>query len=441
MNIPFITVHELNQYIKSKFSNDEVLQTVQIKGEVSNCKIHRSGHIYFTLKDENSRISCVMFNRAAAKLDFSIEEGNSVLITGRVEVYEVNGQYQVYVDKMTLDGLGNLFLQYEKTKQKLLEEGYFDIEHKKNIPNFPSAIAVLSAYPSAAVMDILKTIKLRFPAVRVIVYPIPVQGQNAYMNIIETLSHVDSLGFSAIILARGGGSIEDLWNFNEIDLVKSIYHCNTPIITGVGHETDTTLCDYVSDLRVATPTAAAVASTPDCAELLTTINEMQSRLITTYKYKIETAKLHLSTYTNNRVLKDFQYCIDDKKITLDQYNEQLQYKINNKLSNNKQKFCLLSNNLNNSIEVSMVKIKHKLQLNEKLLVQHYTNSYKSKGIIYYNLITKLDALSPLKVLSRGYSLVSKDKHYITDSSELKNNDSIKIEFKKGSIDAIVIKGE
>ena len=250
----YLTVSALNRYLKAKIDADTQLQKILIKGEISNFKHHSSGHLYFTLKDEKSRINAVMFSSKANKMLFKLENGMKVLIQASVSVYDVAGTYQLYVDSIEQDGLGNLFLRYEQLKKQLSLEGLFDLDKKITIPKFPSKIAVLSAYPSAALADIVRTINLRFPVVRVIVFPIPVQGKDAYIHIIRTLNYVDTLKFSTIIIARGGGSLEDLWNFNEEGLARAICNCKTPIISGVGHEVDFTICDFVADYRAATPT-------------------------------------------------------------------------------------------------------------------------------------------------------------------------------------------
>ena len=267
MKRKYINVLTLNQYIKSKLNEDAILSNIYIKGEISNYRPHPSGHIYFTLKDEYSRIQAVMFASHAKNLDFKVDNGKEVLINGYVSVYEVSGNYQLYVTNMQENGAGALYQKFEQLKNKLENEGLFDQQHKKDIPSFPSRIAVLSAKQGAALQDVLRTIHLRFPFTQVVIFPIPVQGNGAYKEIMKTLKYVDALRFNTIIIARGGGSIEDLWNFNEEELARVIYDLKTPIISGVGHETDFTICDFVSDYRAATPTAAAIKATADQNEL------------------------------------------------------------------------------------------------------------------------------------------------------------------------------
>ena len=276
----YLTVSALNRYLKAKIDSDSQLQRILIKGEVSNFKHHSSGHFYFTLKDEHSRINAVMFSSKASKVPFDLTNGMKVLVQASVSVYDVAGTYQLYVDTVEQDGLGNLFLKYEQLKKQLASEGLFNPENKLVIPKFPSKIAVLSAYPSAALADIIRTIHLRFPVVRVIVFPIPVQGKDAYLEIIRTLRYVDTLGFSEIIIARGGGSLEDLWNFNEEGLARAIYQCKPPIISGVGHEVDFTICDFVEDYRAATPKDAAIKASTELFELRQAVDNIKYTLNT-----------------------------------------------------------------------------------------------------------------------------------------------------------------
>ena len=283
MERKYLTVTALNRYLKAKIDADSQLQKIYIMGEISNFKHHSSGHLYFTLKDENSRVNAVMFSSKARKLPFEPANGMKVFIQASVSIYDVAGTYQLYVDKMEQDGLGNLFLRYEQLKKQLAGEGLFSPENKKQIPKFPSRIAVLSGYPSAALADVVRTIKLRFPVVRIVAFPIPVQGKDAYIKICRMLKYVDSLNFNTIIIARGGGSLEELWNFNEELLARAIFECKTPIISGVGHEVDFTICDFVSDVRCATPSEAAMFATPNQKELKKHLYELQQQL--TYRMK------------------------------------------------------------------------------------------------------------------------------------------------------------
>lgn len=433
----YLTVSALNRYLKAKIDSDEQLQKILIKGEVSNFKHHSSGHLYFTLKDETSRINAVMFASKARKLPFELENGMKVLIQASVSVYDVAGTYQLYVDNIEQDGLGNLYLRYEQLKKALALEGLFDQEHKQEIPKFPSKIAVLSAYPSAALADIVRTIKLRFPVVRVIVFPIPVQGKAAYLHIINTLNYVDSLGFNTIIIARGGGSLEDLWNFNEEALARAIYNCKTPIISGVGHEIDYTICDFVADCRCATPTAAGIKATPDLVELKQNVNNINYTLNTLMKQKITLNKQMLNKLNSFYLFKNPNKLFEDKKVKIDYLSDRLKdvFTYNLNLQSNKAKNLIQT--FNHQANLFTLEQKNHLNLINQTMEQLMKQKIKyEKEKLYYTL-SKLNTLSPLKVLERGYAIVLKEDNVVLTVNELKTGDKIKIKMKDGSKNAII----
>lgn len=433
----YLTVSALNRYLKAKIDSDEQLQKILIKGEVSNFKHHSSGHLYFTLKDETSRINAVMFASKARKLPFELENGMKVLIQASVSVYDVAGTYQLYVDNIEQDGLGNLYLRYEQLKKALALEGLFDQEHKQEIPKFPSKIAVLSAYPSAALADIVRTIKLRFPVVRVIVFPIPVQGKGAYLHIINTLNYVDSLGFNTIIIARGGGSLEDLWNFNEEALARAIYNCKTPIISGVGHEIDYTICDFVADCRCATPTAAGIKATPDLVELKQNVNNINYTLNTLMKQKITLNKQMLNKLNSFYLFKNPNKLFEDKKVKIDYLSDRLKdiFTYNLNLQSNKAKNLIQT--FNHQANLFTLEQKNHLNLINQTMEQLMKQKIKyEKEKLYYTL-SKLNTLSPLKVLERGYAIVLKEDNVVLTVNELKTGDKIKIKMKDGGKNAII----
>ena len=433
----YLTVSTLNRYLKAKIDSDEQLQKILIKGEVSNFKHHSSGHLYFTLKDETSRINAVMFASKARKLPFEVENSMKVLIQASVSVYDVAGTYQLYVDNIEQDGLGNLYLRYEQLKKALALEGLFDQEHKQEIPKFPSKIAVLSAYPSAALADIVRTIKLRFPVVRVIVFPIPVQGKGAYLHIINTLNYVDSLGFNTIIIARGGGSLEDLWNFNEEALARAIYNCKTPIISGVGHEIDYTICDFVADCRCATPTAAGIKATPDLVELKQNVNNINYTLNTLMKQKITLNKQMLNKLNSFYLFKNPNKLFEDKKVKIDYLSDRLKdiFTYNLNLQSNKAKNLIQT--FNHQANLFTLEQKNHLNLINQTMEQLMKQKIKyEKEKLYYTL-SKLNTLSPLKVLERGYAIVLKEDNVVLTVNELKTGDKIKIKMKDGSKNAII----
>lgn len=409
MEKQYISVFALNKYIKAKMNQDVALQSVYIKGEISNYRPHPSGHLYFTLKDEQSRVSAVMFASQAKKLSFQIENGMQVYIHASVSVYEVTGQYQLYVQTMQQDGIGQLYQRFEALKKKLSLEGLFDEEHKKPIPRFPRGIAVLSAKQGAAVQDVVRTIHLRFPFVKVIVFPIPVQGQNAYLKIIETLKKVDKLGFDTIILARGGGSIEDLWNFNEEALARCIYACQTPILSGIGHETDFTICDFVSDYRCATPTAAAMKATPDQVEMKKQTAELSRQLVYRMKHLLDTRQQRLLRLQNSYYLTSPEALYSNEILRLTNLQDQLTHQL----------------------KVFDMKVYQQLLSYQQNLKYRIDSMLQFKQHHFEQLLTSLDALSPLKVMQRGYTLVSKDKQIVKKASDLSSGDEIEIQFYDG----------
>jgi exodeoxyribonuclease VII large subunit len=318
----------------------------------------------------------------------------------------VTGQYQLYVKSIKEDGIGNLYLQFEQLKKRLEKEGLFDSKYKKNIPTFPKSIAVLSAKQGAAVQDILRTIHIRFPFTRVIVFPIPVQGNNAYLKIIETLKFVDQLRFDTIILARGGGSIEDLWNFNEEELARCIFNLNTPIITGIGHETDFTICDFVSDFRGVTPTAAAIKATPDQHELKKELTSLNQQLIYKMNQYLRFQSEHLSKLKKSYVFVKPEYLYSNEILRLTH--------LKDRLSHQTQIF-----NIKNIQTLHQYQIVLKQKIDEKI-------SYREK--ILQSYISKLDALSPLKVMQRGYTLVKKNDIVIKKGNDLQSGDIVDILF-------------
>lgn len=411
----YVSVHALNQYIKAKFMQDISLQDVYIKGEISNYRPHPSGHLYFTLKDESSRVSAVMFSAQAKNLNFNLQNGMQVLIQARVSVYEASGQYQLYVRSMQQDGVGNLFLQYQMLKDKLEKEGLFALQNKKKIPAIPTKIAVLSAKQGAAVWDVVRTIHQRAPFVKVVVFPIPVQGENAYLQIVETLKQVDRIGFDIIIIARGGGSIEDLMNFNQELLARTIFELKTPIISGVGHETDFTICDFVSDLRAATPTAAALLATPDYKEMKQYNLQLKKMLIHCIDKRIENKKKQLDRLSKSYFFINPEQLFENQLLRISQLEDHLIHRYKIFEQNHKQELNNLTRKLCHCEEI-------------------YINNKKS----FLNInIEKLDALSPLKILSRGYSLIYKDGLMIKSNGQINIDDEICIKMFDGEIEAIV----
>ena len=426
-----MTVSALNRYLKAKIDQDIQLQSIMIKGEISNLRYHRSGHVYFTLKDETASIKAVMFASNAKKLKISLKDGDKVYVEANTSVYQISGECQLIVKNVELEGVGALFLQFEQLKQKLAKEGLFDEGHKKSIPSFPTKIAVLSSYPSAALMDVVRTIKSRFPIVRIVIFPIPVQGKDAYKEIMKTLRYVDTLKFHTIIIARGGGTIEQRWNFNEEDLARTIYQCQTPIISGVGHEIDFTICDFVSDLRTATPTYAAMAATPDIKEL--------EKNVAYYQYNLKQLMNHIISVNKKQIeqIKSFYLFKNPEKLFADYHNQIVLYQ--DKLLNSFKYMLLSQKNLYYQSQKSFIHLSELLSLkmhnqldsiNDRLN-NSMKQSFKHRQEQFYYTVSKLNALSALKTLERGYSIVLKDNKNINSIHQLKPHDEIEIHLKDG----------
>ena len=390
-----ISVSELNSYIKNKIADDEYLNNVLIKGEISNFKNHYTGHMYFTLKDENSLIKCIMFKSYAQKLDFMPKDGMKVFVLGGVSVFERDGIYQIYVKAMQEDGVGILYKKYEELKQRLDEEGYFDESHKQKIPLMPKVIGVLTSQTGSVIRDIINVSTRRNPNVQIRLYPVPVQGEGAAEKIADGIRFMNENNLAdVLILARGGGSLEDLWPFNEEIVAHAIYNSKLPIISAVGHETDFSISDFVADLRAPTPSAAAELAVPDIYEIKQKINVYQNRLRMSLIKKVEIMKLRYEKCMNSRVFKEPTRNINDNYLRIDNYIKRLE---------------------------NTIKIKQKEE--------------KTK---YIELISKLDALSPLKTLTRGYSIVETDNKIIKSSKQLSAGDKIKLRFSDGQKNAEIL---
>ena len=437
MERKYLTVTALNRYLKAKIDADSQLQKIYIMGEISNFKHHSSGHLYFTLKDENSRVNAVMFSSKARKLPFEPANGMKVFIQASVSIYDVAGTYQLYVDKMEQDGLGNLFLRYEQLKKQLAGEGLFSPENKKQIPKLPSRIAVLSGYPSAALADVVRTIKLRFPVVRIVAFPIPVQGKDAYIKICRMLKYVDSLNFNTIIIARGGGSLEELWNFNEELLARAIFECKTPIISGVGHEVDFTICDFVADYRAATPTAAAIKATPDLMELKQNVANVEYTLSTLMKQKINIYKENFNRLSSFYLFKNPNKLYEDKKAKVDYLYDKLCYAFNDNLNSQKNKTTNLIQVFNHQTNLFLTNQKNQLKVIDHTMNMEIKRKLQINQEKYRFLISKLNTLSPLKTLERGYAIVLKNEQVVASSNSLSSGDEIEIKMKDGSKKAVI----
>ncbi|WP_287386169.1 exodeoxyribonuclease VII large subunit [Lachnospira sp.] len=387
------TVTQINSYIKNMFQQDFVLKSVQVKGEISNCKYHSSGHIYFTLKDETGAIACIMFASNAKSLKFTLKDGLAVNVHGRVDVYERDGKYQLYVTSIEEDGIGDLNKRYLELKQQYEEMGLFSPEYKRPIPAFAKRIGVVTARTGAAIRDIINVSKRRNPYIEIVLYPALVQGENAKYSIVKGIETLNKLDLDLIIVGRGGGSIEDLWAFNEPMVIETIFYSKTPIISAVGHEIDFTLSDFAADLRAPTPSAAAELAVSDITVIENTIDNLNRRLDLAMSRKITSYRDLISKYELRLKFLDPINVANKNREDLIRLEEQLEDAFSNILQNKKNKLELL--------------------------------------------ITRLEGASPLKKLSSGYSYVEHNGKNVSSIKDVNTGDSLNIYLKDGKLEAIV----
>lgn len=390
-----LSVSQINFYIKSIIENDGSLQFVLVTGEISNLTVHqRSGHIYLSLKDSNSVISAVMFAGNARQLKFRLENGMKVICRGRISVYEPSGRYQLYIEDMQPDGVGALTLAFEQLKKSLAQKGLFDNAHKKPLPKFPKTIGVITSPTGAAVQDITNIIRRRFPSADIVLAPVLVQGESAPEQLVRAVNKFSASKIAdVVIIGRGGGSAEDLWAFNDEQLAYAVYNCETPIISGVGHETDFTVCDFVADVRASTPSAAAELAVPDRQELMSYYFKQKQYISAMLDRKIKTAQLRLENQQR-------RMSASSPKLKAEQLEKQLSAK------------------------------------SEKLtrFMNAYISDKENKLVAAKG---KLDGLNPLNVLNRGYAIAEKDEKIITSSKQLKDGDDFTVILSDGKINAKV----
>lgn len=415
MNKEYISISDINRIIKFTIDNNESLRSVYIKGEISNIKFHSRGHLYFSLKDENSKINAVMFNYNRY-LNFTPKDGDSVLVHGKVSVYEATGSYQIYVDEMNEDGLGNLYQLFEELKKKLSSEGLFSPEHKKKINRLPRKIGVITAPTGAAIRDIISTINKRYPLVEIYVFPTLVQGDNAGKNIVRMIELANTYPLDTIILGRGGGSIEDLWAFNEEIVAEAIFNSKIPIISAVGHEIDFTISDFVADLRAPTPTAAAELAVPSTIELISYINQLNIRRNKGIVNIINKNKEKLLSLTSSYILKNPESIYEVKAQKIDNLVEKLLFIIKSKLDNNYNNLKHIEVRFNNNIK----------------------NTLNNKTNRYINILNKLEALNPILTIKRGYTITSINDKSFNSINSVKKDDIIKTKVMDGYIKSKVI---
>ena len=414
----YLTVTALNRYLKFKFDNDQELRGVLLKAEISNFKRHSRGHLYLTLKDDTSQVSAIMFSSSTRGLNFNPKDGDKVIVEGYVSVYEAYGTYQIYIQKMDLDGVGDLYLAYERLKEELGKKGYFDESHKVELPRFPETVGVITSPTGAAVRDIINVIESRFPLTKIIVYPALVQGVNAKESIAENIEKANRQKLvDVLIVGRGGGSIEDLWAFNEEIVAKAIYNSKIPVISAVGHETDFTISDFVSDVRASTPSHAAEIAVKNYRDIVNDINTYKKRLASGLKSQYNISIKHFQQVVSRPVLKEPLRLIQTKELKFDNLYDKL-YKSNPlKIIENKKERV--------SNQLKMIKSEFK----------HYLNTERRD---FSSLVEKLELVSPLNIMKKGYAIVKQDNIIKKSISEINETKLLQVMMYEGEITSKII---
>ena len=438
METKYFTITALNKAIKNMFDEKRELNNIHLKGEISNFKHHTRGHLYFTLKDENSQLSAIMFASNAQSLKFEPADGMKVLVSGKVSVYESSGTYQIYVNEMMEDGLGNLYLEFEKLKKKLEQEGLFKKEYKKPIPKFPMRIGIITAPTGAAIKDIMSTIKRRFPIAETILFPSLVQGIGAKDDIVRNIKLANTYDLDVIILGRGGGSIEDLWAFNEECVARAIFDSTIPIISGVGHEIDFTISDFVADLRAPTPTGAAELCVPNKDDVILLFNQYNLRLTKAINTYLDFCYKKLDNLKNSYILKNPTSLYEKQEQNFDNLYERLIIAIKSNIDRNTDRLNTLKNSyvLKNP---NMLFIDKAYNYND--LIKRLRNNINlildNKKNNYVNLLSKLEVLNPITTLKRGYSVTRVNDKIINKRNEVKKGDTIVTTISDGNIESVV----
>ncbi|MBP3039753.1 exodeoxyribonuclease VII large subunit [Bacillaceae bacterium Marseille-Q3522] len=438
----FLTVSALTKYIKRKFDADPYLQNVYVKGEISNFKQHSSGHMYFTLKDEKARLSSIMFSSQNRLLKFIPENGMKVVVCGDVTVYEANGSYQMYVNEMQPDGMGQLYLAYEQLKEKLEKEGFFLSEHKKTLPKLPQIIAIITSPTGAAIRDIITTLKRRYPIAKLLVFPALVQGEQAGSSIVKAIEQANNSNekIDLLIIGRGGGSIEELWAFNEEQVARAIFASNIPIISAVGHETDFTIADFVADVRAPTPTGAAEMAAPHIDELMEKVLTRRTRLMRAIKEKYQFLSARLERIEKSYAFR-YPYRLYTQKLEqVDRMTERFSRLTTLLISKKQQELQDLQRHLRKYRLQEKIETMQKMQMQEsKKLTRAMQTILTKKQQEFVRLLTVLEALSPLKIMERGFSLTfTEEGRLIKSITEVNKNDKVEVKLINGSIACRVI---
>ncbi|MBQ2666866.1 exodeoxyribonuclease VII large subunit [Methanobrevibacter sp.] len=418
MENEIFTVSAINAHINKMLKRDPNLKNIRIKGEISNYRNYPSGHSYFTLKDEKSQIPAVFFKFNKQRfLEFEPENGMKVIVKGKIEVYETDGKYQLYVTKIEKDGIGDLFARFEQLKKDLDKEGLFEETHKKEIPKYPKRIGVVTAKTGAAIRDIITTIKRRYPISEILIFSTLVQGNQAAPQIVRQIRHAQEFDIDTLIVGRGGGSIEDLWPFNEEIVAREIYACEIPIISAVGHEIDFTIADLVADKRAATPTAAAELAVPNIREVKNNIGQLSNRINKSIENKIVENRTRLSHISQKNVLKNPESIYEIKGMQLDNLINKLDYSSKTIISQNRNKLFRIENSI-------------VLKKPEEII--------KAKKDRYMKNFNKLEILNPLLTLKRGYAMAKSGDKVISSAKDVEVGDEIDIEFDDGTVNTKVI---
>ena len=433
----YLTVTALTKYIKMKLEGDKHLISILLKGEISNFKRHSRGHLYFTLKDENASISAIMFSREADRLLFQPKEGDHVLVTGRISLYEPSGSYSIQVSQMSLDGIGELYQKYEALKKELEEKGYFSLEHKRKIPKFPKVIGVITSPTGAVIQDIMNTVTRRYPLAEIHLYSALVQGPGSADSIRNQILYANELNNAdVLIVGRGGGSIEDLWSFNEMPVIDAIYNSKIPVITAIGHETDFTISDFVSDLRAPTPTAAAELATPNKSDLFNTILEYKQQLAYRMNLVFNNKKTELM-YLDQRL--DLLSPQEKLKVNHENLNRLSLYLDKNFMYQLESKEFKLSK-LREMMKSPYDKVVTYRQNNDQLKIRLYQamlSLMNQKNAKFDLSRAKLETLNPLSVMDKGFAVISKGQKVLTTIKDIKIDDEIEMRLKDGRALALV----
>ena len=435
MEKQYLTVTALTKYLKRKFDADPYLERVYLTGEISNFRLRANAHQYFSLKDDGAKISAIMFKSAFQKLKFEPKEGMKVLLVGRISLYEAGGSYQIYVEHMEPDGVGALYQALAELREKLGKEGLFE-GPKKLLPRYPKRIAVITSPSGAVIRDIITTVKRRYPIAQLILFPTVVQGDQAADDIVKNIQRVESLAdFDTMIIGRGGGSIEDLWPFNDERVARAIYHANTPIISSVGHETDVTIADMVADVRAATPTAAAELAVPVLNEELLRIKECQSRLEQSYLYQLQQKNERFKRVKNSYVFTQPVRLYEGQSIKLDRATQRLIQTMET-VYHQKQRVAqqIITEFYQQSPQGKLRESQQQLTYTSKLLQDRMEQYMKDKNKSFTSAIQQLDLLSPLKIMGRGYSYTTKAEDVVKSVNDVQVGDKMTVHYADGQIE-------